>query len=280
MNTKIRFAIAAAVLAAGAAAAPAFADSALPSTGNGDAVLYVRNVTTDATYVRGLGQSMDSLLTTSQIAASGSQTAVVQESNGVTTVLHDPGLAAFLGSNPDPNNFQWAVLGGDSVKASTTGVKNSGEERYITTTQSTINVPPNISNSQLNTVFNNLNSTQTTGNAAINTGVEDTSSGVGQAIYSPNALPDPTQWYGAGLNNVSNLGQTANLYMLATNGGASGTGGLSTTKAFVFQFVNLTLTTAGDLIGVASVPIPAAIWLLGSGLLGLAGIRRRTVAAA
>jgi hypothetical protein len=44
------------------------------------------------------------------------------------------------------------------------------------------------------------------------------------------------------------------------------------------------LSTSGDLTytiaGVSAVPLPAAVWLLGSGLLGLAGIGRRKKAAA
>lgn len=45
-----------------------------------------------------------------------------------------------------------------------------------------------------------------------------------------------------------------------------------------------TLSSSGDLTysvpGTAAVPVPAAVWLLGSGLLGLAGIARRKVQAA
>jgi len=283
MKTTVRIAVAAAIVAVSAVAAPAFADTALPSTGNGEAVLYVRNTLNDTVYVRGLGETLDQLLTQTQIASSGYNGTPIVESGGIATLLHDAALATFLGASPTLANFQWAVLGGDSIFTSSTGVHNSGELRYLTTTQSTLTGTPGVTNIGLKSVFGNLEAvTQTPANGAINSGVVgDKKSGVGAAgqIWSPNLSPNPQNWFGNGLNNVSTLGQTANLYMLATNGLASGTGGQNLTQAEVYQFANLTLNSSGDLIGTA-VPLPAAVWLFGSGLLGLAGIgRRRSVTA-
>jgi hypothetical protein len=284
MKTTVRIAVAAAILAASAVAAPAFADTALPSTGNGEAVLYVRNVSTDTVYVRGLGETLDQLLTQTQIAGSGYSGTPIVESGGLASLTHDAALASFLGASPTLSNFQWAVLGGDSIGTSTTHVKNAGELRYVTTTQVTMTGTPGVTNQNLNSVFSNLGPVSQSGaNGAINSGVAgDKASGVGAAgqIWTPHLSPDPTIWYGNGLNNVSTLGSSANLYMLATNGGATGTAGTNLTQAAVFQFASLTLNASGDLVGVSSVPLPAAVWLFGSGLLGLAGIgRRRSVTA-
>ena len=65
-----------------------------------------------------------------------------------------------------------------------------------------------------------------------------------------------------------------------------GTGSTSLAKQTLVQFANATgaatwtLGSNGDLVYNAPVPLPAAVWLLGSGLLGLAGIGRRKLLAA
>jgi len=284
MKTSIRLAVAAMLLGSGATIAPAFADTVLPNTGDGEAVLYIRNTSTDAVYVRGLGQDLDSLLTQSQIAGSGYSSTPIVESGGLFTLTHDAALTTFLTSAG--NNIEWAVLGGDSIFNSSTGVKNSGELRYLTTTQQTLTGTPGVTNLNLKSTFGNLlATTQTPANGAINTGVAgDKASGVGAPgqIWSPNVLPNPQNWYGNGLSNVTTGFGAANLHMLTTNGGATGTSGTNGTQAEVFQFASLTLASNGDLIGVtqSQAPLPAAVWLLGSGLLGLVGIGRRRGASA
>jgi hypothetical protein len=44
---------------------------------------------------------------------------------------------------------------------------------------------------------------------------------------------------------------------------------------FTWMYSELTVTKVGDTYQIAPVPVPAAVWLLGSGLLGLIGVRRR-----
>ena len=287
MKTSVKYALSAAILAAGGVASvPAFADTYLPDTGNGELVLYVRNVTTDTTYVRGLGVRIDDLLTQSAIASSGYAGVTQDRSSTISigSLIHDNTLATFLGSNPVASNFEWGVLAGDSTYTPPSAVRFTGDLRYISTTQQTLGGTVSTggqTNSRLNSVFGNLiANTQTPANGAINTGIlGDKASGIGPVagIYSPNAAASPQDWYGAGLVNASNLGQTANLYLLATNGTATGINGGNGTQAQVYKFASITLNLAGDLSSAATsaVPLPAAVWLLGSGLVGLAGIGRR-----
>jgi hypothetical protein len=66
---------------------------------------------------------------------------------------------------------------------------------------------------------------------------------------------------------------TANLYYVT-----AGTGGKSTTKVSYTVADTATLSAAGLAIASATsvtTPLPAAVWLLGSGLLGLTGVARR-----
>ncbi len=66
-------------------------------------------------------------------------------------------------------------------------------------------------------------------------------------------------------------GGTAELYGLTGN---SGTG-----EAQSYELGTVELTAAGELI-ISSVPLPPAVWLFASGLLGLAGVGRRRAATA
>ena len=83
-------------------------------------------------------------------------------------------------------------------------------------------------------------------------------------------------WFGAGPDTVNALGTAAHLYVLTTNGG--GSPGLART----YQGLDVILDANGTLsaVGVPAVPLPAAAWMLMSGLVTLAGVGRRKAAAA
>jgi hypothetical protein len=69
-------------------------------------------------------------------------------------------------------------------------------------------------------------------------------------------------------------GSAVTLYGVTGNGSGSGTTTAFSLGSAVFSLANDTLTFTGN-GGNTPVPLPAAVWLLGSGLLGLAGVGRR-----
>ena len=76
----------------------------------------------------------------------------------------------------------------------------------------------------------------------------------------------------------ADLGSASNFFMVSSGGGSNAL----SSRAFIFN--SLTLAADGTLSAAATgggseVPVPAAVWLLGSGLAGLAGIGRRRKAA-
>jgi hypothetical protein len=80
------------------------------------------------------------------------------------------------------------------------------------------------------------------------------------------------QLYGNNTPILAALGQDSNLYAMTGNSSPTAAGQ-------VYSGAEVTMLANGTLETVSAVPLPAAVWLLGSGLLGLAGIGRRRLSA-
>jgi hypothetical protein len=243
-------------------AAPALADVVLPSTGNGELVLFVRNNQTNQVYARGLGITMDQVMTQTQIQGAGAYSGPQLFNYTLPTIGPDTNLTAFLALGSS-SGWSWTIMGGDS-----TGAVAIGDKRYVTTT--TAGPPTTITGTQLSTVYNNLNGMFGT----LNGFLPDPS---GSSQYPDGLWGDPasaqgaaaTNWFGAGPSNVNTLGDMngANFYLLTTNG--------NTAAGRVYVLNDVFLMADGTL---AAVPLPGALWMFGSALLGLVGVARRRLA--
>ena len=251
----------------GLGALNASADIVNTDTGNGELTLFVRNETTGAVYARGLQIQLNSILTESAIQTGPYNAGVANERTYVLpqSIGPDAALSSFLGQ---AGSFTWTIMGGDN----TGGATVTGGKRYVTTTQADLTNGTTVTLSQLSSNFNNL----FTMINQINDFLPNTS---GSSISSDGqwrqtgTVPgaEAGSWYGSSLNNSNNIGTAANFYLLAAPGRSG--------AARIYQFADLRLRADGTLESIgappAPVPLPAAFWLLGTGLAGLAGVSRR-----
>jgi hypothetical protein len=222
-----------------------------------------------------------SVLPQSTITANQPYTGPVTLGYQLANLAPDANLTSFLAGNNAASlgthagdSFTWAIEGGAN------GVGRApGAFTYVTSTSIDLSVGSTHTNSQLQTLYSGLTSTLNFVNGQIGSGVTfDKTSTPAGADGSWGTELGSDNWYGAGPSTAGvAIGSTQNFYALTTGGGGS------STLAQVYILNSLTLSADGTLSaagGTAPVPLPAAVWLLGSGLLGLFGVGRRRSAAA
>jgi hypothetical protein len=287
MNTIVKIGVASA-LAFGYASAHAAISQ--PATGSSDLILFAEiiNSTTGSvvsSYARDTGISIDSVFPSGSLNPSGT---AVPLSTGFTNislpsginVAADANMTAFLAQDTTGNVLEWSVQAGEYANGdgSTTNLKVTGNGKFLTTSQQPVTVitGKNVGNlakwANIDGTVTSLNTNITSGSSVLGT------SAAAAGIWDPQAgNTNVAGWFGGngpltypGLL-TDQRGATQALY------GVTGNGGSATTKIQVYSLGNFTLTADGALTTptVSSVPIPAALWLFGSGLLGLAGVGRR-----
>jgi hypothetical protein len=171
------------------------------------------------------------------------------------------------------NKVEWTVMGG--------GSEASGSLQFVTTdTNSSLGTLTG--RSGVNAGHWQVGMTATAQVLNTNTGANPdvlATSAAGAGNWDPTlaGISNPSDWYNNGPTNLVNgVGTSAKLYNVTA------VGSNSTNLLGVSVLGNVTLTSAGLVFSTitAPVPLPAAIWLLGSGLLGLFGIGRRKAIAA
>lgn len=262
---KIKLLVAATMFAIAGQASAMIADG---TSGNGELFFSVDDTVNKVSYIRDLGVDMNTFI------AHGSM-------NGYSlNYAADAMLQSYLNTaNASGGNLIWNVAAMDS-----TGVGPG--VRYLSTTNASLTTIKTQSNSNLGQFIGANNYVQAMNTLGSSTPGYSTNTNFSQADGSGIASATDgyaffekgmgTKWNTkAVFDSTAAIGHSLNFFFLTP----SSTAGLA--KASVTQFGNVngnakwTLNAAGNLSYAAPVPVPAALWLLGSGLVGMVGVARR-----
>jgi len=270
MNVNsVRIALTSGVIAAGALASNvAFADIQSVLSG-GELFLVAENTSTAATFVAGLGVSASSVFTP--------QTTASPQTAPLTLGFTTPGslsvsgaaqtaLATFIAGAG--SNLQWTIIGANINGVTDGTVQNSGNFLSILPSGASL-----VTNSDLEGSFSGIDLWQQDLNGFIpGSTALDKSFGQATGYYSTYGGGNAARWF-LNTNNAATLLNTAySFYDLSVSAG-----GNTNSLANLYK-AGFTVSLASDgsiTVTPTTVPLPAAVWLLGSGLLGLVGIGRR-----
>jgi hypothetical protein len=277
MNMIVKSAIAGA-LALGASGAYALG---IPANNSSDLVLVIQNTATPANvYVLDTGISLDSIMPTASLAAAGSTTSLSTAIAGINqTIAASPTLQAFLSANPAASDG-WTIEGSQYSGSTPTASATNQNTKVVGAAKvvfSSGNNPSNIANAtlaNLQAIANGMQGdlTQPLDGLGLSPLMTTTEASTG-ASYSATAASKYTLF---GLSDLQALGTSAiSLYGFTGNvaTGQAPAGIQSYILGSVSLATNGLLSIAGN--GTAPVPLPAAVWLFGSGLMGLVGVSRR-----
>lgn len=244
-----------------------------PTTGTGSQlVFWVTNVTNNTTFADVLTQTVGSMFTPPGTGTAGVVNTYNGDANFSLAIGTDSNLVSFL--NESGGSYTWGITAGSTLGSgpgsSIMMVTGSGPSAGTATTGILkSSLPGAIGGAGWAGDVSGLQTSPLDGS-----GFNATLQGI---IGTPNSKSTTgIDFYGAYANQAG-LALTASSSLYAVTGQA----GIA--NAFSFNLGTAMLTGSGatlDLVftgngGSTPVPLPAAIWLLGSGLLGLAGVGRR-----
>lgn len=277
MKLKLKALAAVAAMAVAGQASAALSDTFVQ---NGTLFLTVYDTVTFRSYTRDLGVSLDSFLPGGALTSSAGANFGPSAYNFAGTSVFTTQFATSTTSN-----LRWMVTGVDNIESDGT---NDGS-RFVSTFVSA----PSLLNGSVRNLANN--SVLFAGELIANSGVDFTGAPTDAAIAGNGTLALEGAAFASGLA-LSGAGGTfgtgfgtQQFWFAATSndGGGNNAGPVTGTRfGNATNFATFALAADGSLTyslaadSVAAVPIPAAAWLLGSGLLGLGNIARRRSKAA
>jgi hypothetical protein len=238
----------------------AHASIAAPSSGTSDAVLFAEVLGASgsavASYAGDTGQTISQLL-----SLSSTPNTVLSSDANLTKLFAADNTAA-------GDKIVWGLIGGQYPTTSTVA---AGNTQLITTTST--NTAPKLTDSKLSGMVTAYNAGLTSLNSNLLTassieGTNPATAGVWDVATASSGLA----FWGTALGNEV-TGTTANLYYLT--GGGSALANISAALEGTASLSAGGLTLTGNGTPPPPVPLPPAVWLFGSGLLGLAGVARR-----
>ncbi|HEY0747658.1 MAG TPA: VPLPA-CTERM sorting domain-containing protein [Steroidobacteraceae bacterium] len=278
MKTKLTVtaAVTSILLAGGAAHAAAI----VPNSGDGSLLFFVTDTKTNQTYTDVLTQDVNSYFSVTQATVPAPTNGIVNVINGdagfSVNLSTDTTLTGFLATaGADP--LSYGIIGGAYSGTLGTVQRPTGKVRVVATSLNQSSVLTNLETQIVNAIPSGLQVDTNSLNLNLGT-ANSTNQGVFGTSVSSNGTMLNLYQGGLDMSGVA-LGSSVTLYGVSGNGTGSGATTAYSLGTAVFSASNDTLTFTGN--GSTPVPLPAAVWLLGSGLLGLAGVgRRRAVKAA
>jgi hypothetical protein len=276
MKTLSKLAAGGMMLATAVAANAANISTTDPATNNGDLLFYVTNALTQVTdtfvlSAQQLSSYFSTSTATSHATANGATPYVVNGDASFSFNFSGDSALTSLISGAGAN-AKWGIISGANT-GGTSNLQNLGATRFAFTSQTDASVTA-IAQSAISSAVPGGYATDVANlvlSSADQTGLPAGVTGTSNGIFGTNASSFSSQMalYGADIKENGTIGSTYKLYGATSNGLLNG-------KAIVYNlgtasFDGTTLTFTGN----SPVPLPAAAWLLGSGLLGLLGIGRR-----
>lgn len=227
-------------------------------TGNGELFLSIRDNVNATSIVLDMNLTMDTFLATTGTS---------------NFSMTDAGISAFLSAGSQ--DFSWAVMAGDSV-----GSASPGGLRYLSTTNAA------------DTTIGALNNTTLQGFQAMDTAYVDNVNQLflGNTNTTGQSTSVDPSYFGAVMDNWSNnanfsataaVGQSQNFVFLSNSASTIlPTGKLAlinqvNTGSFTLDANGVLSFTAPGVTPPPTTPLPGALYLLGSALVGLVGVTRR-----